>query len=88
MKLLPLLLALLMIGSICMGEDNKDLITLEEHEQSFWENYGPITTSSPCGIKCPKCGAELQANYSISLTSNPPQTPVYCPKCKWSGSIH
>lgn len=66
------------------------LKTLEEHEKEFQENYisPDELRRKPCGIACPECGAELLADYTTVLTSNPPQTPVYCPKCGWKGSIH
>lgn len=63
--------------------------TITEHEDNFWKTFKPIdNTAQPCGIACDECGTELLADYSICLTSNPPQTPVYCPKCGWRGSIH
>ena len=68
----------------------KSLKSLKDHEKDFWERFNFIADSkeTPCGIACPKCNAELMANYTIMLTSNPPQTPVYCPKCGYRGSIH
>lgn len=68
----------------------KKLKSLEDHEKEFWKNYNSTSgsTAVPCGIACPECNAELLADYTISLTSNPPQTPVHCPKCPYKGSIH
>ena len=68
----------------------KKLKSLEEHEKEFWKKFRFMgdNTATPCGIVCPKCNTELQANYTIQLTSNPPQTPVHCPKCNYRGSIH
>ena len=68
----------------------KKLISLEEHEKEFWKrhNLTKAGASVPCGIACPRCNDELLADTTITLTSNPSQTPVYCSKCKWKGSIH
>jgi len=40
------------------------------------------------GIACPKCGAELRDDWTRVLTSEPPQTPVFCsaPGCGFKGS--
>ena len=64
--------------------------TLQEHEDEFWKNWKDIDPMKPkrCNIACPKCGDELFADYSIALTSYPPQTPVFCEKCGYRGSIH
>ncbi|HEC72077.1 MAG: hypothetical protein ACTSW7_00850 [Candidatus Thorarchaeota archaeon] len=36
------------------------------------------------GIACPKCGKEMMdSNPSISLSSNPPQKNIHCPKCNY-----
>ena len=68
----------------------KELKSLEDHEKDFWERFNFVIDSKgvACGIECPKCKAELMADYTKQLCSNPPQTPVWCPKCKWRGSIH
>lgn len=68
----------------------KKLKSLEEHEKKFWEKYkfAADNAMKPCGIACPKCNTELLADYTIQFTSNPPQTPVRCPKCGYRGSIH
>jgi len=40
----------------------------------------------PNGIECPKCKEELMdSNPMMTLTSNPPQKNVHCPKCEYSG---
>ena len=68
----------------------KKLKSLKSHEKEFQERHKFIAygIATPCGIACPKCKTELMADYTISLTSNPPQTPVHCPKCDYRGSIH
>lgn len=62
------------------------LITLEQHEMQR-----PILsqiTEARNGIACPKCGEELWDDLTRVMTSNPPQTPVSCKKCGYSGSRH
>lgn len=40
----------------------------------------------PCGVECPECGAELQIDTMIVLTSYPEQHSYHCPVCKWHGT--
>lgn len=38
------------------------------------------------GIACSECGEELYDSHpNLTLTSNPPQKNVHCPKCGFSG---
>ena len=67
------------------------LKTLEEHEYEFRKKQyedEQKRLASPSGIACPKCGTELMVNWGMSLLSNPPQSSVTCPKCRYLGSIH
>lgn len=65
-----------------------DLISIQQHEAKFWEEYKPPVRESPSGIACPTCGDELFVDNAYSLLSEPPQSPVRCPKCNYRGSIH
>lgn len=81
-KLLPIILFIFIMGGICMAE------TLQEHEDKFWRDYNDPNEPQKCGVSCPKCGEQLYADYSICLTSNPAQTPIFCKKCGYKGSMH
>ena len=69
----------------------ENLISMDEwndkKSQDMWR-FQERMKADPTGIACPKCGAELFADRTITLTSNPPQTPVSCPKCGYNGSIY
>ncbi len=72
-----------------LGEVNKTakrLISLEDHERSFWERHNAPKHYFN-GLECPKCGKELEDNPNIVLTSYPPQTPIFC-ECGFKGSRH
>ena len=62
--------------------------TVKEHEEEFWKNYRKPEVERLCGLACPTCGMELWEDLTIVLTSNPPQSRIYCKKCKYVGSIH
>lgn len=63
------------------------LETLEQHENRFWWGH-MAKRPSGCGVACPECGAELWADSSELLLSDPPQTPIFCKECDWRGSMH
>ena len=70
-------------------EKMTELQTLEEYEGRFWETYHLHPEGgAKCGIACPKCGAELWRNSSELLLSDPPQTPIFCKECSWSGATY
>lgn len=50
--------------------DQRD--SVRKHHQFSFPKY------TPNGLECPKCKKELYDDQSITLTSNPPQTPVLC----------
>ena len=41
--------------------------------------------SRPNGLACPDCGKELRDVLGVTLTSDPPRTPVEC-ECGYTGS--
>ena len=66
-----------------------ELESLEDHEGRYWETYHLHPEGgAPCGIACPKCGAELWRDSTQVLLSDPPQTPIFCKECSWSGAMH
>lgn len=92
MKRFSLVIAFLLLGSFVYAldtqiEEPRKLKSIEEHNSEKFRAFEILNSGTPCGVACPECGAELLADYTISLTSNPPQTPVRCPKCGWNGSI-
>ena len=67
---------------------NKKLKSLEESNAESRRLAFKISDNSPRpnGIACPNCGEELMdTNPMSTLTSNPPQKNVHCPKCEYSG---
>ena len=69
----------------------KKLESLEEHDKRWLDKYFSFTQkrrNMPCGVACPKCGTELLADRTRLLLSFPPQTPIHCPKCNYSGSMY
>ena len=84
-RLIIALCIICVIGGTCMA---KELESLKEHNEGAREFHDMFNNkSTPCGVACPKCGAELHADYTISLTSNPPQTPIHCIECDYRGSM-
>ncbi len=63
--------------------------TLSEFNREQYEAYQQTENSMkphPNGIECPKCKEELWDSASMcTLTSNPPQKNVHCPKCGYRG---
>jgi hypothetical protein len=67
---------------------NKKLKSLEESNAESRRLAFAMNDNSPKpnGIACPKCGKELMdTNPMSTLTSNPLQKNVHCPKCEYSG---
>jgi hypothetical protein len=83
MKLIIAVLAVLAMAGIAEADR---LITFDEHWNHRY-NLQDIIRSAHTGIACPVCGAELKADYSLLLTSNPPKTRAWCEKCEWEGFI-
>jgi hypothetical protein len=59
--------------------------TIEEHNRIARAMHSQPTEARN-GIACPKCSEELFDDLTRVLTSNPPQTPVFCKKCDYHGS--
>lgn len=70
----------------CTTTKQPAMKTLEDHQREARAALPQQLTERPNGIACPKCGAELWDDLTRQLTSNPPQTPIYCKKCGYSGS--
>ena len=50
------------------------------------QHYADSGRPRPNGIACPQCGSEmLDSQPGMTLTSNPPQKNVHCPKCGYAG---
>lgn len=50
------------------------------------QRYADSSQPKPNGIACPECGSEmLDTQPNVTLTSNPPQKNVHCPKCGYAG---
>lgn len=73
-------------------DEAKSVITtqLKILDQASAERYAAYQAwrePRPNGITCPTCGAELvDSDPTLCLTSDPPQTKVYCNSCGYSGS--
>jgi len=66
----------------------KDLKPFDDAKREKADMYRfPDDPWRACGVACPKCGAELLENTGIVLTSYPPQTPVKCSVCSFTGSL-
>lgn len=69
---------------------SEPLVSLDEfntkRREQQQEEEDRIKRGNPNGIACPTCGEELRDRYGIVLTSNPPQKPVFCIACNFSGS--
>lgn len=62
--------------------------TLEDYNRRRRQeqHYTDSSQPRPNGIACPQCGAEmLDSRPGETLTSNPPQKNVHCPKCGYAG---
>lgn len=64
------------------------LKSLEEHNKEYMKFFGQPVTWVGTGVACPKCGAELERDLSVVLTSNPPQSATRCTKCDYKGSMY
>jgi ribosomal protein S27AE len=66
-----------------MIETLQDYNRRRQQEHHYADNSGQPT---PNGIACPQCGREmLDSQPGVTLTSNPPQKNVHCPKCGYAG---
>lgn len=69
-----------------LHESNKNLKSLEEHENQQAEYYNP-SVKIGVGIACPKCSQELYDDSDgMVLASHPPKKRVAC-KCGYSTTI-
>lgn len=84
MKTILTLAALAITG--CSATQKPAMKTLEQHQREAIAAMPQQITERPNGIACPKCGAELWDDCTRVLTSNPPQTPIFCKKCGYAGS--
>lgn len=51
-----------------------------------WNRTNQFNNSIHNGIECPTCKEELMdTDPNVTLTSNPPQKNVHCPKCGYKG---
>lgn len=94
MKKIGLIILFLFWGNFVYAQEKEPIIpqkssleSIEEHNNKIFREFEAINSETPCGVACPECGAELLADRSILLLSNPPQTPVRCPECGWRGNI-
>lgn len=68
------------------------LKSIEEHNAERRRIQEERYKSRPTSVACPECGAELLKHSphwsarTITYT-DPPSEAVWCPHCKWRGSI-
>lgn len=74
------------VGCASKPKTQTPMKTLEEHNREAIARFSQQVYEARNGIKCPKCGEELFDDLTRVLTSNPPQTPVFCKKCGYTGS--
>ena len=66
---------------------NKQLKSLDEHNQQVMRTWESNHSHTLNGIACPLCGNELKdTNPHIELLSWPPQYRVHCSVCVWTGT--
>jgi predicted RNA-binding Zn-ribbon protein involved in translation (DUF1610 family) len=72
----------------CGIPPEKKLKSLKEHNAEGLKKWvNEAVPRGRNGIACPECGEELHDSDDFcTLISNPPQIPVKCPKCGWTGS--
>ena len=62
------------------------LKSLSEHNHQTLEQYREFHTKGvPNGIACPECGSELRDVPGAQLLTAPPQLPVVCMACGYTG---
>jgi hypothetical protein len=74
------------VGCASKPKNQTTMKTLEEHNREAIARFPQQVYEARNGIKCPKCSEELFDDLTRVLTSNPPQTPVFCKKCGYTGS--
>lgn len=63
----------------------KSLDSKNAEYRSGWDEF-LRNEPKPNGIVCPDCGEELlDTNPFSTITTNPPQKHIHCPKCGYSG---
>jgi len=61
----------------------RKLVSVDEHNSRIKdEKYAHMTD-----IACPECGEQLKWTRGQALMSNPPQYPVKCDGCGWTGHV-
>lgn len=61
--------------------------SLDEANGETLERRAKMKGPQPNGIACSKCGAEMyDSEPGLALLSDPPQTPIKCPKCGWKST--
>jgi hypothetical protein len=65
----------------------KDLKPFAEAKREKNAMYQIDNPWRPSGVACPRCGKELLEHTCITLTSYPPQTPVKCSVCSFTGML-
>lgn len=69
-----------------MSDGEKKLKTLEEHNKSaFQKHLFSAKKDFLNGIECPLCKNELYEDGSVQTLSLPPQVPIFCKHCKYTG---
>jgi hypothetical protein len=64
------------------------LETIQEHNEKVLRAHAQFNVAvRPSGIACPKCGEELDIDYSVQLLSYPVQYRVLCTNCEYTGSV-
>lgn len=80
--MLPLVLNMIRLLMGFERDEIMELISLEEHDHKARIRYHEPKRT---GIACPECGEELVLSGSTVLLTCPPQYPVKCSVCDWTG---
>lgn len=75
---------------------NKTLMNLLDDTPNIFQRenwypnypYQPNIISTSQDQLCPNCGTPMQTDYSVVLTSNPPQYTRKCPKCGYIDYVY
>jgi predicted RNA-binding Zn-ribbon protein involved in translation (DUF1610 family) len=77
-----LLVAVLLLAGPAMA--------LQDFDQ-YWQHKEDVSRlqyqPAKSGVACPHCGEELLVDLTAVLTSNPPKSHAWCPKCGWRGYL-